>query len=103
MKNIRTTTLSFAEQEEIQRDPPSVVANDERWSVLLSADYTMQEMAAMMGGLASRGIEVEALPLGDGVLMLRPMWPHHEAPSAVDLLLCMRDGARAPVKLEVVR
>lgn len=75
------------------RDAPTVIANDERWSVLLSADYTMQELAALMGGLRLARIAVEAFPLGEGVFALIPLLPNHPPPDAKFLMSCMAVGA----------
>lgn len=76
----------------IVRDPPAIVFSDERWSVLLSSDYTMVELVAMMSGLRIAGINVEAFPLDGGVMLLHPELPHHAPPSAAFLLECMQMG-----------
>lgn len=102
---IRGSGLSADElRDALKPDPPSVVANDERWAVLLSEDYTIREMLAMMAGLSAwKGIQVEALPLGEGVMMLRPISPHHEPPTALDLIECMRIGKHSCARLVVIR
>jgi hypothetical protein len=85
------------------RSAPAVVVNDERWSVLLSSDYTMCELLAMMSGLAMIGICVQALQIGEGLMMLRPEFPHVEPPTALQLLECMRLGKQSTARLVVIR
>jgi hypothetical protein len=56
-----------------------VEANDHGWSVWLSPDATVVELAALMGGL---GCKVEARDMGGGAFAIRPTDPNTPAPTA---------------------
>jgi hypothetical protein len=53
--------------------------NDQYWSVWLSPEATVVELAALMGGL---GCKCEARDMGEGAFAVFPMDPHTPAPTA---------------------
>lgn len=53
----------------------TVMENGRNWSVWLSPDATVVELAALMAGLRSGGVEVAAEHMGAGAFALVPLKP----------------------------
>lgn len=70
----------------------TVLANDERWQILLSPEHTIVELAAIMGGLKIHGIMVEAMVHDDGSVSVIPTDQYQERPTIETVLLWMWEG-----------
>lgn len=79
-----------AVRAEIQRENLArLEVNDERWSVWLSPDATVVELAALMHGL---GCKVEARDMGGGAFAILPIDPATPAPSAAQVANVLEHG-----------
>lgn len=70
-------------------DLAQVLENDHGWSIWLSPDATIVELAALMGGL---GCKVEARDMGGGAFALFPVDPHSPCPTPGHLVGILEHG-----------
>lgn len=71
-----------------------VMENAGRWSVWLSPDATVVELAALIGGLNNGGTKVKAEHMGQGAFALMPLDETSRAPSGEWIASILGDPPR---------
>lgn len=81
----------MSETEQTRAPKAQVFENGRTWSVWLSPDATVVELAVIMAGLRAEGINIQADHMGHGAFALFPMIPGTPPPTAVMLARIMSD------------
>ena len=71
-----------------------LMENAGRWSVWLSPDATVVELAALIGGLNNGGVKVKAEHMGHGAFALMPLDETSRAPSGEWLVAILSEQPR---------
>lgn len=68
--------------------------NDERWSIWLSPEATVVELALLLGGIPCK---LEAHNMGEGAFALIPVEAHAPCPTAAQLAALFEKGLGKPL------
>lgn len=95
--NARERVLNYSPRWDVARLIGIDLADEEAdlstWSVYLSPDATVIELAVLMVGLRKLGLEVGAEPVGDeGAFFLRPLDETSRAPTGRELAWIIERG-----------